>query len=237
MKHLLLLPFLLAPVLMNAQEAGSDMLAGMSALRHSDHPAAEQAFTKAVVAEPDNAKTWYYRAVSRMEAGDAQGAQRDLDRALELEPKDVHAYLRRAEAYRAMGSDERALGDLHKVLELRPNGPAAEHALLGLGEWHLKQDDRVSAKRIYDRLVEIAPLNAFGWCNRGIVEASLQMDEPALADLERALALDPTLDQAHVHMAIVLFRMDRRQEACHALHQARDLGDRSTEEMLLIYCD
>ena len=55
MKHLLLLPFLLAPVLMNAQEAGSDMLAGMSALRHSDHPAAEQAFTKAVVAEPADA--------------------------------------------------------------------------------------------------------------------------------------------------------------------------------------
>ena len=237
MKHLLLLSFLFGTLTMNAQQADGEMLAGMTALRKADHSTAERAFSNAVVAEPDNAKAWYYRAVSRMDAGDAQGALLDLDHALQLNPSDEHALLRRAEVFRDLGLKGRATSDLLRVLELRANGPVAEHALLCLGQLQVEQDDRVSAKRTYDRLVEIAPYNAHGWCNRGIVEAGLQMDEPALADLEKALELDPALDQAHVDMAIVLFRMDRRQEACHALQQARDLGDLSTEEMLLIYCD
>ena len=42
---------------------------------------------------------------------------------------------------------------------------------------------------------------------------------------------------AYVQQAMVLLRMDRVQDACHALHTARDLGDRSTEELILIHCD
>ena len=37
-----------------AQNADSDMLAGMSALRKEDHATAEQAFTRAVTMAPNN---------------------------------------------------------------------------------------------------------------------------------------------------------------------------------------
>jgi tetratricopeptide (TPR) repeat protein len=76
-----------------------------------------------------------------------------------------------------------------------------------------------------------------GWCDRGIVHNALRADDKAITDLERALELDPTLDQAYVSLANVYFRQGRRQEGCYALQQAHDLGDRSVEHMLLVNCD
>jgi tetratricopeptide (TPR) repeat protein len=149
----------------------------------------------------------------------------------------VHTLLRRAEVFSAKGQLAEAYVDLQRVLAIRPTRPAAEHALLLIGERQMSAGDRVSAKRTYDRLVGIAPLNAQAWCNRGIVRSGLHMDAPALADLEKAVELDPTLDKAYAHMAVVLFRMDRVQEACYALQQARDLGDMSIEELLFVHCE
>lgn len=236
MRTILLASLLLVRGIAMAQGPGDDMLAGMSALRKEDHPTAESAFSRAVVSEPSNAKTWYYRGVNRLSAGDAQGALNDLDQALKLAPDDVHSLLRRAEARTQLGAEQMATTDLRRVIDLRPTGPAAEHALLQLGNFAMAKNDLVAAKGFYDRLVSIAPLNAFGWCDRGIVLAAMHMDDDALVDLDKAIEIDPTLDQAHVNKAIILFRMDRRQEGCFALQQAHDLGDTSVEELMLIYC-
>lgn len=220
-----------------AQSADSDMLAGMSALRKDDHATAEQAFTRAVTVDPNNSKTWYYRGVNRLGQGDLNGALQDFDKAVALTPDDVHSLLRRAEVRARLGAEQSATADLQRILGMRPTGPAAEHALLHLGHFAMAKNDLVAAKSHYDQLIQIAPYNAFGWCDRGIALAAMHQDEDALADLERAIELDPTLDQAHVQMATIYFRMDRRQEGCDALHQAHDLGDKSVEEMILINCE
>lgn len=227
----------LASALAQAQNAEGDMLAGMSALRNEDHLKAEEAFTRAVSADPANAKTWYYRGVNRLGKNDLDGALQDFDQALGLEPDDVHSLLRRAEVRARLGAETIATKDLLRILELRPTGPAAEHALLHLGHFAMGKNDLPAAKSCYDKLIAIAPYNAFGWCDRGIVLGAMHQDDAALADLERAIELDPTLDQAHVQKAVVLFRMDRKQEGCEALHQAHDLGDKSVEEMMVIYCE
>ncbi|MBL0127388.1 MAG: tetratricopeptide repeat protein [Flavobacteriales bacterium] len=224
-----------APVL--AQDAGSDMLAGMSALRTQEHAKAEEAFTRAVTLEPQNAKTWYYRGVNRLGKEDLGGALHDFDQAIALEPEDVHSLLRRAEVRARLGAENSATADLLRILTIQPNGPAAEHALLHLGHFAMAKNDLVGAKSCYDRLILIAPQNAFGWCDRGIVLAAMHQDDDAITDLDRAIELDPTLDQAYVHKAIILFRMDRKQDGCEALHQAHDLGDHSVEEMMVVYCD
>jgi tetratricopeptide (TPR) repeat protein len=220
-----------------AQQDGADMLAGMSALRKADHAAAERAFSAATAASPDDPHTWYYRAVNRQQTGDHAGAIADLERSISLDASDVHALLRRAESHLALGMADRARPDLERILVLRPTGPAAEHALFLIGAQQMAREDRVSAKQTYDRLVGIAPLDPQAWYCRGVVLASMFMDGPALADLEKSVELDPMQPDAYVQQAMVLLRMDRVQDACHALHTARDLGDRSTEELILIHCD
>ncbi|MFN3874800.1 MAG: tetratricopeptide repeat protein [Flavobacteriales bacterium] len=231
---------LTAPLILlaaHAQAQHGELLAGMSAMRREDHATAEAAFTKAVAEAPSDAKAWYYRAVNRMGMGDLGGALKDLDQALALSPDDAHALLRRAEVKGRLGAEHSALADLARILSVRPTGPAAEHALLQLGHFAMSRNDLLGAKAHYDHLVGIAPYNALGWCNRGVVLAAMHQDDDALADLERAAEMDPTLEQAHVQRALVLLRMDRKQEACAALHQAHGLGDRSVEELLLIYCE
>ena len=220
-----------------AQNGDDALLAGMTALKKKDHTTASSAFDRAVVEDPTNGKTWYYRAVNRMVVGDNQGALNDLDRALTLKPADVHALLRRAEVNRTLGKPERANSDLHRVLGLNADGPAAEHALLELGRLAMEADDLPTARQHYDQLVAMAPYSAMAWCNRGIVHNALLDDEKAIADLEKASELDPTLDQAYATLALVYFRQGRMQEGCYTLQQAKDLGDMSVEELLLVHCN
>ena len=218
-------------------QQNSDMLAGMSAMRAQQHTQAEASFSKAVSEAPDDMKAWYYRAVNRIGMNDFGGALKAVDQALTLSPDDAHALLRRAEVKSRLGADHSALADLARILSVRPTGPAAEHALLQLGHFAMSSNDYLGAKAHYDQLVHIAPYNALGWCDRGIALAAMHEDDLALNDLDHAVEIDPDLDQAHVQRAIVLLRMDRKQEACAALHQAHDLGNLSVEEMLLIYCE
>jgi tetratricopeptide (TPR) repeat protein len=231
----ILLPLLLGSAIAVAQDDA--MLAGLSALRKDDHRAAEEAFTRAVDRTPDDLRTWYYRGVNRLLAGDAQGALSDLDRALVLVPNDAHSLLRRAEAHAALGSVAAARKDLNALLEHQPNGPAAEHALLSLGNFAMAEGDLRRAHVYYDQLVRIAPHNPLALADRGITLAALERDAEALEDLDLALERDPSLAQAHAHRGIILLRLGRRQEACHAFHEAHAWGDRSVEEMLLVHCD
>ncbi|HRH70896.1 MAG TPA: tetratricopeptide repeat protein [Flavobacteriales bacterium] len=237
MKALLIVTFSVLGAMLHAQSVDDDMLAGLTALKKNDNRAAGVAFDRAVANDPTNGKTWYYRAVNRMVIGDNDGALEDLDHLIGMEPGDVHAMLRRAEVYRIKGDDRSANADLYRVLGLHHNGPAAEHALFELGRIAMEEKDLPNALAHYDRLIAIAPYNALAWCDRGIARNVLRDDDKAILDLEKAIDLDPTLDQAYVNLAIVLFRQDRKQEGCHALQQARDLGDRTVEELMMVHCD
>ena len=219
-----------------SQESSESLMAGMKAARANDRALAERSYTEAVEHAPDEARTWYHRAVNRLAMGDAQGAIRDLDQAILLQPDDVHALLRRSEALVELGRPWEARRDLRRMLAHHTSGPAAETALLELGRYALKEGDRRGALDHFDRLVAIAPLDAVALLERGSVRASMQHNDEALADLERATDLDPMLKGAHAQLGIVLLRMDRLQEACHALRSAHDLGDRSVEGALMMHC-
>ncbi|MCB0763859.1 MAG: tetratricopeptide repeat protein [Flavobacteriales bacterium] len=218
-------------------QAGDDMMAGLTALKSARHSQAEQAFTRVVAATPDRSKAWYYRAVNRMDMGDLDGAKSDLEQLLRLSPNDMHGLLRHAEVLAAQGHPDAAKADLTTVVDLSERGPLAAHALLQLGHLAMLEGALGTARVHYERLIQIAPENAYGHCDLGIVLAAMQEDDLALFHLDQAVSFDPTLDQAYTHRAILLIRMDRRKEACQDLQQARALGDVSVEEMQVIYCD
>ncbi len=218
------------------QSADESMIAGLTAMKKEDHSAARTAFDKVVVEEPANSKALYYRAVTKLSQGDNAGALHDLDQILALDPSDVHGLLRRAEVNRALGENNVAKNDLYRVVGLSPNKPSTEHALFELGQIALQENNLPAALSHYDRLVNIAPDNAMAWCDRGVALSIVRDDDRAIADLEKALAMDPALDKAYAALATVYFRQDRKQEGCYALQQARDLGYFSVHEMPLHNC-
>ena len=235
MKHLLSFLCLVPTMALMGQDDA--LIAGVTAMRKADHTSATLALDKAVADAPANGRTWYYRAMNRMALGDNDGALLDLDQVLRLDPRDVHALLRRAEVHQVRGDMDLATTDLFRVIGITPTGVTAEHALFELGRMAVLRNDLPAALGHYDRLVVLAADNASAWCERGIVRSFVHDDDNAVADLEKALELDPATDKAHGALAVVYFRQGREQEGCYALHRAHDLGDRSVEELLLLRCD
>ncbi len=176
-------------------------------------------------------------AMEALAAGDVQGGIMLLDQLIAEQPRNATALLARADAYEMAGEPHRAVTDRWSVLGSYPTGPFAERALHDLGTRALLDGELRSAEILLERAVKIAPHNAQAWCDRGMLKAAYHKNEEALEDLETAVQLDPLLDKAHVNKGLILLRMGFRQEGCASLLQAHDLGDLSTEEMLLIHCD
>lgn len=179
----------------------------------------------------------YSRAVDRLERGDAFGALQDLDRVLEREPRDTQALMRHAEAQRTIGKSQSAKTDLYRVLGIEARGSNTESALFELGRIAMDEKDLPTALAHYDHLVAIAADNAQAWCDHGKALSMIRDDDRAITDLEKAIELDPALDEAYVELAMILFRQGRKQEGDHMLQQASDLGDRSVEELMMVRSD
>ena len=217
------------PGLAIAQAPRAEM-AGMSATRTTEKAEAD-------AAAAERSASAYRTALDLLSSGYAQASIDQLEQVLVADPRDAHALLVRADAFAVLGQIDRADDDLWRVLGIRATGPAAERALLRLGQHAYDEGDISTAQILFDRYVQIAPYDAKAWCHRGMAYTALRNDEAALEDLEHALDLDPQLDKAHVYKGIILLRMGFRQEGCASLQMAHELGDLSTEEMLLIHCD
>jgi tetratricopeptide (TPR) repeat protein len=245
------LPLLLVPCLATAQQAvtttsedlaslakttppatGSDAMpafqAGILALKSDRPQEAIGLLTRELAEHPQNGKAWYYRGVCHAGIGDAQEALSDLGRALELMPSDANALLRRSEVHMAIQAYPAAMADLNTVLSAHQAGPIAEHALMSLGEAHMRLGDRAAAIAVYDRFVAIAPGDARSWFNRGIARAHDLDHQRAYDDLSKAISLDGWMYRAYAA---------RRPEACIDLAKAKELGDDSVDELRAIYCE
>jgi tetratricopeptide (TPR) repeat protein len=154
--------------------------------------------------------------MSALRRQDHVTAERSFSQRIEAAPADLDAWYYRAVNRLTMSDRGGAQDDLRRLLNAYPEGPIAEHALFQLGHHAVMDGDMHKARQHYTQLCSIAPHQAMAWCNLGIAQAALGLDDEALLSLEKSIDLDDTLDQAHVNRAIVLFRLD---------------------EMLLIYCE
>ena len=108
--------------------------------------------------------------------------------------------------------------------------PEDDIALVGRGKILLTRGQLEEAMTDFTLALKKDPEDVDAYVGRGDIYLER-------GDLEKAIDLDPTLDKAYGALAVLYFRQGRKQEGCYALQQARDLGDRSVEELLLLRCD
>jgi RNA polymerase sigma factor (sigma-70 family) len=136
----------------------------------------------------------------------------DLTKAIEMDPTLAEAYFERANLYamnlpKASGGYEKAVADLTKFLELKPNDASGRH---NRALWYedLRQYDNAMAD--YTTLVEgntdfshVVSSNkqlALEYHYRGRAYHWYKKDyTKAIADYDRALNLDPTIEGVHMH--------------------------------------
>lgn len=123
------------------------------------------------------------------ELGDYAEAKKQIDSAMKLFPDNPVHFNSRAEIYQEQGDLELALKDIQKAIELRPKKPLYRQnlgsILQDLGRFR-------EALAAYDKAVEVGEekdSNSFAW--RAHFKESIKQYESALADCDKAIALDP----------------------------------------------
>ncbi|HYX75427.1 MAG TPA: TIR domain-containing protein [Steroidobacteraceae bacterium] len=144
-------------------------------------------------------------------------------------PEAYNQYLLGRQFHRRGNPDgwRRAIEAFHKANALDPHYAAA-YASLALSEYVLADSagDATGQRQAMadaERAVTLAPQEADGYVSRGVLRMNFGWDwSGAEADLEKALALDPTSDKVQGNYATLVERLGRLPEAV-------EVGRRATE--------
>jgi TolB-like protein/Tfp pilus assembly protein PilF len=127
-----------------------------------------------------------------------RAAVRQYDEAIALEPTNALAWSGLADAWAMLGEMKaiapaeafpRSKAAALRALEFDPQQPEA-HASLGVVRWFWEWD-WAGAESAFRRSLEVAPSYAMGHFFYGYLLSALGRDEEAMAELHRALELDP----------------------------------------------
>ncbi len=158
--------------------------------------------------------------------------------ARERAPLDARVRTTLAESFLDRGEPKQALAEAVEAIRLRPmmNGPrlaqmfarsmaagqldvAGYKALVSTQE--LERTDRPAARARYDQLVTSYPKSPLPWMSRARVRVE---DDPAgaRADLERALSMDPEVDEAQAGLGLLLLGEGEFDRAVRLLEPVAD---------------
>jgi predicted CXXCH cytochrome family protein len=121
-----------------------------------------------------------YKAVAQVGLGNnvAQGMPELVQLTEELQPKNAEFYMVLGDGWKRLGNAEKAAAAYRKALEIKPDSAAAMRALAAVDEVH--------AVQILAKAVETSPNDPESWFRYGVLTASAER-------IEKAIALDPWL--------------------------------------------
>jgi tetratricopeptide (TPR) repeat protein len=161
--------------------------------------------------------TWLNRGLAFLRLHQDREACADFDRVLGLNGQRMDAYLNRALARENLRQYPAALADLNRALEI---GPACSRIWYRLARVRGKAGDKEGAKRDLDRCKGSQPADEHDWIARALARKNLD-PMGALADLDRALALNPRSFEGLQNKAALLSdKLSRDDEALQVLEEA-----------------
>jgi len=144
-------------------------------------------FTRAIILNPRDHLSYFWRAYAYDESGQYDLAVKDFSKSLEFEPQDATAYSNRGATYRDMGAPEKALRDLRKALEMDPqSAPVHNNVGVVLGDMGFFEE----ALREYTKALDIDPNHVVALRNRGRRLEKLGRMTEAQEDFGRVLELN-----------------------------------------------
>jgi serine/threonine protein kinase/lipoprotein NlpI len=178
---------------------------------------AEHCYGVGIAMRPDIYWAYFNRGLLYLEMKDHSKALSDFDQVIALRPDLASAYINRAMARMGMADFQGAIDDLTRALDFRD---APTQALFLRSRARVALGDREGALRDRDEGLKREPSDPVSWVVRGM--SKLPVDpQGALADLDSALALNPTYDRALQNKANVLSEhLGRDEEAVQVLDKA-----------------
>lgn len=211
--------FLFALVLISgtsiAQTGEEWYKSGMEAYEKGRLTTALEAFDAAVKA--DGKKGIYYkmRGDTRLKVGEAKQAMSDYNKAEKLEYKEAGLYLSRGAAHLTMEDYTAALADLDKCIEMDPENA---NAWFNRGSAYYLNEEPAKAVNNYEKVLQIDPDFVDAWYFLGVAKSEVKgSSENGIAEINKALALDTSLADAYLSIAIIKFDRKEYDDAIHYL--------------------
>ena len=181
-------------------------------VRKQHHEQAVDAYRRLIEIDPRSAAAHSGMGIALYYLGRTDEALQSVDRALAIDPNFEEALINRkgmpqvkahADAgvvLMAQGKLDEAEKHLRYVLQ---SDPKYTIALQNLALLHLKRQQYEDARDLYQRIVEMNPDNAGAHSGMGIALYHLGKVEDAIARLDKALTLDPTLEDARANREVM----------------------------------
>ncbi len=145
------------------------------------------AFTKAIVLDPDYAEAFRSKSIIYFLQGDLEQALKNINEAIRLAPNYVDGYMTRAKICRLKGDARQALADYDKALHFDPNFVDAYCARGYLYFWR-GHDGQALVD--FNKAIRVDPKYASGHYGRGLVYEKRNEYEQAQADFTKAIRLE-----------------------------------------------
>jgi tetratricopeptide (TPR) repeat protein len=188
-----------------------------------DNEAAKKAYTRVVELDKKHAEAYLQRgklikAEARAVKDDKekksslyQEAIRDFGRALQHKPDLTAAYVERADIFYRRDNLDAALTDYDAVLDMDKTDAEVLAARAYVHYWQGKSDKAVADA---EEALKANPECARAYYVRGVARLALKQDELGIADLDKAVAIEPhNLEYRNYRLDVALARSDAERVA------------------------
>jgi tetratricopeptide (TPR) repeat protein len=145
-------------------------------------------FTKAIEANPRDAKAYFLRGIANQEKGEYDQAIADFSKALEINPRDAQVYLKRGGAFGDKKQYDQAIADYTRALEIDPRNT---EAYLARGSVYGRKGQPDEAIADFTRALEINPRDWLAYYNLGIAYNRKRQFDQAIVNFNKALEIKP----------------------------------------------
>ena len=174
----------------------AQLSAGLMLMHLSRFDASADHLRRAIELNPNHRDAHYSAGMVFANLGRIDDAEHHYLRAVEIDPSHFEALTNLGAMLIGAGRFEDAASHLHRALGINPRDSKALHTLALA---HLRQQHYAKALALYQRVVKLMPDNARAYADMGIALYYLGRADEALTNLDRALSLDPTLEDARVN--------------------------------------
>ncbi|MEG4633876.1 tetratricopeptide repeat-containing serine protease family protein [Microcoleus sp. AR_TQ3_B6] len=170
---------------------------------------------------PQDAKTYYVRGLTRFDKGDLSGAVADFNQAIQTQSDYSEAYFYRALAYFDLKQMPKSIADYSKAIALNAGYVDAYYnrglVLSAIG-------DKPGAIADYTQVIRLDRNFAAAYNNRGLALSDLGDQKGAIDDFNQALQINPGRANTYFNRGLALFRINNDRSALADYTQAIQLN-------------
>jgi tetratricopeptide (TPR) repeat protein len=206
---------------------------GRALMQQGKFREAIQPLNQAIDADAGNYQAFNTRAVAYFELKDYENALLDYDQAIQLKPDFYKPYYNRAKLKTARGESDAALKDFAEAIRRAPD---TSDIYLDRGQLFASIGNLTSALSDFNQAIQLDPKSSLAYFNRGNIRFQEEEYPAALDDFTKTVQLDAKFGKAFNALGVTQVMMNKRENGCLSLKQAKLLGYSEAQAYLTEYC-